>query len=150
MTIKVAQARPRASNHRTVKQDSRSQVVKTSYNSAAIMKIYVIVLLASCTIISNICYTQAAYARSEAEVQDLYDQLAQMEQSAKVQQGIWSNIRDRIRNQPITVYCYSGTGCTGSLSGVGSRSFCCSSSGHGGKSYTRTGDETCRPCSLVG
>ena len=122
------------------------------------MKISVIALLVSCALISNIyCAKASRYAQSrkalqkeQAELKEVLARLQQdEEESAEMQQGIWQEIKRRFggssSNQPRTAYCYSEVGCNGALLGTGTAAFCCTA--QGGRSFRRTGQQTCHDCS---
>ena len=110
------------------------------------MKISVIVLLASCAIISNICYTQAAYARSEAEqlkaeLQSFYDAVAL---SAKMK----NQLLERASAQEQTrAKCYSQQGCSWLIGWKQNAAVCCTEGTASGRSFEFEGSTFCHNCS---
>lgn len=155
-TIKVAQTGSGESNDWLKQTDIESS--KPPSHNSAIMKISVIVLV-SYALISSICCAQASrYAQSrkalqkeQAELKEVLVRLQQdEEESAEMQQGIWQEIKRRFgggssNNQPRTAYCYGDIGCNGALLGTGTAAFCCTA--QGGRSFRRTGQQTCHNCS---
>ena len=105
------------------------------------MKISVIVLLASCAIISNICYTQAAYARSKlaqkeqlkAKLQSFYDTLAQLQEDTEAD-------------------CYESTQCTWLIGRKQNAAVCCESGGRSFKEVNSRGQvqDFCHVCTISG
>ena len=138
------------SNH----QHPSSRLSDRSYQISAIMKTSILVLLGFCAVMSTFCCVDAAYAQSKSAqiMADFYDMLAQLqreEKMANMQQGWWQNGGSSGSNTR-TVYCYSGSNCSGALKGTGTAAFCCASQGegHSGGSYKGTSSgATCYNCS---